>query len=61
MVEGLRGNRWALLSKVHHCMVDGVSATDLMTVMFDDSPSSARRTHGSRLPSPAAPNWSCAR
>jgi diacylglycerol O-acyltransferase len=38
MVEGLSDNRWALLSKVHHCMVDGVSATDLMTVMFDDSP-----------------------
>ena len=39
MIEGLRENRWALLSKVHHCMVDGVSATDLMTVMFDDAPS----------------------
>jgi diacylglycerol O-acyltransferase / wax synthase len=38
MVEGLTANRWALLSKVHHCMVDGVSATDLMTVMFDDEP-----------------------
>ena len=38
MIEGLSGNRWVLLSKVHHCMVDGVSATDLMTVMFDDSP-----------------------
>jgi WS/DGAT/MGAT family acyltransferase len=38
MIEGLSENRWALLSKVHHCMVDGVSATDLMTVMFDDSP-----------------------
>src|ERR1700739_4238997 len=38
MVEGVSDNRWALLSKVHHCMVDGVSATDLMTVMFDDSP-----------------------
>lgn len=37
MVEGLDENRWALLSKVHHCMVDGVSATDLMTVMFDNS------------------------
>src|SRR6202035_2080653 len=37
MIEGLSQNRWALLSKVHHCMVDGVSATDLMTVMFDDS------------------------
>jgi WS/DGAT/MGAT family acyltransferase len=38
MLEGLSENRWALLSKVHHSMVDGVSATDLMTVMFDDSP-----------------------
>jgi WS/DGAT/MGAT family acyltransferase len=36
MVEGLSESRWALLSKVHHCMVDGVSATDLMSVMFDD-------------------------
>jgi diacylglycerol O-acyltransferase / wax synthase len=36
MIEGLSKSRWALLSKVHHCMVDGVSATDLMTVMFDD-------------------------
>ncbi len=35
MVEGLAGNRWALISKVHHCMVDGISATDLLTVMFD--------------------------
>jgi WS/DGAT/MGAT family acyltransferase len=37
MVEGLDGGRWALLSKVHHCMVDGVAATDLMSVMFDDA------------------------
>ncbi len=36
MLEGLAQNRWALLSKVHHCMVDGVSATDLMSVMFGD-------------------------
>jgi len=37
MVEGLKGGRWALLSKVHHCMVDGVAATDLMSVMFSDT------------------------
>src|SRR5947199_6831648 len=43
MIEGLSESRWALLSKVHHCMVDGVSATDLMTVMFDDSPPAERR------------------
>jgi WS/DGAT/MGAT family acyltransferase len=35
MVEGLEDGRWALLSKVHHCMVDGVSGTDLLTVLLD--------------------------
>ena len=44
MIEGLSDKRWALLSKVHHCMVDGVSATDLMTVMFDDSPAPSTRS-----------------
>src|ERR1700677_4670348 len=41
MVEGLSESRWVLLSKVHHCMVDGVSATDLMSVMFEDGTVSA--------------------
>ena len=35
MVEGLEDGNWALISKVHHCMVDGVSATDLLTLIFD--------------------------
>ena len=38
LVEGLDGGRWALISKVHHCMVDGVSGTDLYRVIFDLSP-----------------------
>jgi len=38
VVEGLAGGRWALISKVHHCMVDGVSGTDLYHVVLDDSP-----------------------
>ena len=38
MVDGLDDGRWALLSKVHHCMVDGVSGTDLLTVMLDSTP-----------------------
>jgi WS/DGAT/MGAT family acyltransferase len=37
LVEGLEGNRFALLSKVHHALVDGVSGADLMTVLFDVS------------------------
>ncbi len=37
VVEGLAEGRWALISKVHHCMVDGVSGTDLYRVIFDFS------------------------
>jgi diacylglycerol O-acyltransferase len=33
--EGLDEGRWALISKTHHCMVDGVSATDLLSVLLD--------------------------
>jgi diacylglycerol O-acyltransferase len=38
VVEGLPEGRWAFISKVHHCMVDGVSGTDLYRVIFDLSP-----------------------
>jgi len=38
MVEGLADGNWALISKVHHCMVDGISGTDLMAVVLDMSP-----------------------
>lgn len=37
IVEGLQGGRWGFISKVHHSMVDGVSGTDLMTVLLDQS------------------------
>ncbi len=35
MVEGLDDGRWALVSKVHHCMVDGVSGADLLSIILD--------------------------
>jgi WS/DGAT/MGAT family acyltransferase len=38
LVEGLAENRWAIISKVHHCMVDGIAGTDLMQLMFDLEP-----------------------
>ena len=40
LVEGLDRDRFALLSKVHHALVDGVSGADLMTVLFDMTPDS---------------------
>ena len=35
LVEGLEGDRFALISKTHHSLVDGVSGVDLATVLFD--------------------------
>jgi WS/DGAT/MGAT family acyltransferase len=37
-IDGYRGERSALVAKVHHCMIDGVSGVQLMGVMFDVSP-----------------------
>lgn len=38
IVHGLEGGRSALISRVHHAMVDGISGVDLTKVMFDISP-----------------------
>jgi diacylglycerol O-acyltransferase / wax synthase len=38
LVQGLEGNRFALVSKTHHALVDGVSGVDLGTVLFDANP-----------------------
>jgi diacylglycerol O-acyltransferase / wax synthase len=38
LVEGLEGDRFALISKTHHALVDGVSGVDLTSVLFDTAP-----------------------
>ena len=38
IVQGLEGGRFALISKTHHALVDGVSGVDIATVLFDLSP-----------------------
>jgi WS/DGAT/MGAT family acyltransferase len=38
MIEGLSGNRWALITKVHHSMVDGVSGAELLSAILDEQP-----------------------
>ena len=48
IAEGLDDGRWAMVNKVHHCMVDGVSGTDLLSVIFDE----ARRS-----PPAESPPW----
>jgi WS/DGAT/MGAT family acyltransferase len=51
LIEGLAGGRSALLWKVHHCMIDGASGVQLLTLCTDpdspprpvDTPGPARR------------------
>lgn len=38
MIEGLEGPRTAMVSKVHHCLVDGVSGIELLMIILDVSP-----------------------
>lgn len=61
LVDGVGGgDRWALISKTHHCLVDGISGVDITTVLFDlepdpDRSGEARRPWSPRPePSPAA-------
>jgi WS/DGAT/MGAT family acyltransferase len=57
-VEGLeRGDRFATISKVHHCMIDGASGAELMTVLMSLSPDEKEPGEAPRyLPRPAPGN-----
>jgi len=36
VVEGLPEGNWGMLLKLHHCVADGVAATDLLGILLDD-------------------------
>jgi diacylglycerol O-acyltransferase / wax synthase len=38
LIEGLEDDRFALISKTHHALIDGIAGVDLATVLFDLSP-----------------------
>jgi len=38
LIEGLEDNRFALITKTHHSLIDGIAGVDLATVLFDLSP-----------------------
>lgn len=49
-VYGLEGGKTAMVARVHHCMVDGMSGVDLLKIILDFSPDPAPPP-----PKPAAP------
>ena len=44
-MQGLEGGRFALISKTHHALVDGIAGVDLVTVLFDLAPVPAQLPH----------------
>src|ERR687893_990181 len=45
LVQGLHDGRFALISKTHHALVDGVAGVDLATVLFDLEPTPPPHPH----------------
>ena len=48
-IDRISDDRWAILSKVHHCMVDGIAGSDLLGLIMDAKPDAP--------PMPAAEWW----
>ena len=40
VVEGIAGDRFAIIAKIHHCMIDGISGVDLTTILMNVVPTS---------------------
>jgi WS/DGAT/MGAT family acyltransferase len=53
VVEGLEGDRFALIAKTHHCMIDGVSGVDLIMVLLSTSPEARVPEATPYIPRPA--------
>ncbi|GAW52131.1 MULTISPECIES: wax ester/triacylglycerol synthase family O-acyltransferase [unclassified Nocardioides] len=53
LVEGMPDIQWAVLSRIHHCVADGVSGTDLYRLFLDLTPT-ATPVIPDRAPPPAA-------
>ena len=59
IVEGLEDGRMAMISKVHHCMIDGISGVDLLSVLMSPTAELPEDEHPAAwtprpVPSPAA-------
>ncbi len=53
VVEGLRDDRFAIIAKVHHCMIDGMAGVDLMKILFSLTPEYEIRDAPPFFPRPA--------
>lgn len=58
LVQGLKSNRTAIITRMHHCLADGLAGVSLLTAIMDDRPDPGpnpkpdKKALGSRRPQP---------
>jgi len=58
LVDGLEGGRWALVTKTHHAMVDGVGSVDAGYLMLDTEPDAPADREAPAVPAEGPrPHW----
>lgn len=56
VIEGLSGDRFAILTMVHHSAVDGAAGVDLLELMLDDVPDAEPPSHAGQWQPEAPPS-----
>jgi diacylglycerol O-acyltransferase len=57
LVEGLQGGAWALATKTHHALVDGVGSVGVAEVLLDVEPGAHTRPHEAAQPPASGSRW----
>jgi len=57
LVEGLSGGRFALITKVHHCMMDGESGADLAHILLSPTLEHDAHDPATYIPRPSPSSW----
>lgn len=57
VIEGLRGNRWAMLMKTHHGLLDGNPAARLITRLCDDADADMFANNAAAQPVSPSTGW----
>lgn len=53
VVEGISDDRFAIIAKIHHCMIDGISGVDLTTILMNVIPDGQIEKSPEWVPRPA--------
>ena len=53
VVEGLEGDRFAVITKIHHCMIDGSSGVDVAQIQMKPTPDTSLPSAPRFIPRPA--------